>query len=60
MIKARCLKCGTVVEHNPRQIMGCGCDPDAPTWVYIELDGRIRGFSQAKWEVIEDGKQTQS
>jgi len=55
MIKVKCLKCNTVVEHNPRQITGCGCDPDAPTWVYIETDGRIRGFSQAEWEVLDNG-----
>jgi hypothetical protein len=51
--KVRCLKCGEVVTHNHRQIQGCGCDPDAPTWVYIELDGRIKGFSQAEWERVD-------
>jgi hypothetical protein len=45
----KCLKCGLVIEPNPRQIVGCGCDPDSPTWVYIEPDGSIKGFSQAKW-----------
>lgn len=56
MTRVKCLKCDVVVEHNSRQIMGCGCDPDAPTWVYIETDGRVRGFSQAKWEVLNDGE----
>jgi hypothetical protein len=51
--KARCLKCGETVTHNRRQIQGCNCDPDAPTWVYIELDGTIRGFSQAEWERVD-------
>lgn len=55
-MKVKCLKCEAIVEHNRRQITGCVCDPDAPTWVYIELDGRVRGFSQSKWEVIEDGQ----
>lgn len=48
-IKVTCAKCNGVVEHNPRRIVGCLCDPDAPTWVYIEPDGTVRGFSQAKW-----------
>jgi hypothetical protein len=48
-MSVECVKCETVVEHDPRQIQGCGCDPDSPTWVYIETDGRVRGFSQAEW-----------
>lgn len=59
MTRVKCLKCDVVVEHNSRQITGCGCDPDAPTWVYIEMDGRIKGFSQAKWIDISDGKEVQ-
>ena len=59
MTRVKCVKCDTIVEHNPRQIMGCGCDPDAPTWVYIEMDGRIRGFSQAEWIDVSDGKEVQ-
>lgn len=51
-----CLKCSGRVEHNPRRITGCLCDPDAPTWVYIEPDGSIRGFSQAEWIEIIDGE----
>lgn len=51
--RVRCLKCDHVVIHDPRRIIGCVCDPDAPTWVYIELDGTIRGFSQASWEVLD-------
>lgn len=51
-----CLKCNGRVEHNPRRIIGCLCDPDAPTWVYIEQDGSIRGFSQAEWIEIIDGE----
>lgn len=56
-MKVRCLNCETLVEHNPRQITGCNCDPDAPQWVYIELNGQVRGFSQARWvEVQDDGQ----
>jgi hypothetical protein len=49
---ARCLTCFEVMVNDPRRIVGCGCDPDATTWVYIELDGRIRGLSGARWEVL--------
>jgi hypothetical protein len=48
----RCLTCLNQVEHNPRQLQGCHCDPDAPHWCYIEKDGTARGWSQARWEVI--------
>jgi hypothetical protein len=49
---ARCLTCNEVVLHDPRRIAGCGCDPDANTWVYIETDGRVRGLSGARWETL--------
>jgi hypothetical protein len=56
-MKVKCLKCDAIVEHNPRQIAGCLCDPDAPTWVYIELNGKVRGFSQSEWvEVTDSGE----
>lgn len=49
--QARCLSCGVLVVEEPRRIVGCNCDPDAPAWVYIE-SGTVKGFSQAKWEVV--------
>jgi hypothetical protein len=49
----RCKKCSTLIVHDKRNIVGCGCDPDAPTWVYIEPSGRVRGFSQAEWEMVD-------
>jgi hypothetical protein len=49
--KAKCLKCGTTVTAEPRRIAGCNCDPDAPTWVYIE-NNMVKGFSQARWDVV--------
>ena len=56
-ISARCLSCHGVVEHDPRRIIGCNCDPDAPFWVYITRDGEVKGWSLAQWEVItnDDG-----
>lgn len=48
--KVRCLNCHGVVTHDPRQLTGCNCDPDAPQWCYIEKDGRVRGWSLARWE----------
>ena len=56
-IQIVCQNCQTTVTHNPRQISGCNCDPDAPQWCYIELNGSIKGFSQAKWvEVKNNGE----
>lgn len=51
---AKCLTCGVLVLHDRRNTAGCGCDPDAPTWVYIQPDGKIRGLSQAKWEAVDE------
>ena len=45
-----CQTCGTTVQRQERRIAGCGCDPDAPTWCYIDVDGRPRGLSAANWE----------
>ncbi len=52
--KIRCQHCGVVVVHDKRNVAGCNCDPDAPQWCYITPDGDIKGFSQAKWENIND------
>lgn len=54
-----CLKCNAHIKHNPRQIQGCVCDPDAPTWVYIQPDGVVKGFSQSEWREVTDGEEVQ-
>lgn len=54
MSKVRCKKCDTTIVHDSRNVVGCGCDPDAPTWVYIQPDGRVRGFSQSEWETLNE------
>lgn len=54
MTKVKCVLCGAVVTHDPRYISGCNCDPDAPTWVYIERDGTVKGFSNSKWETVNE------
>lgn len=48
----KCRRCDAVVVRDERNIVGCNCDPDSPTWVYIQPDGRVRGFSQAAWDVV--------
>lgn len=48
----RCLNCYGIVTHNPKQITGCNCDPDAPQWCYINKEGDVRGWSLSKWEEI--------
>jgi len=54
MIVAQCLTCQAFVEHDVRHLNGCNCDPDAPTWVWCERDGRIRGLSNAKWRTLTE------
>ena len=53
-MKVKCVLCQCVVEHDPRHIQGCCCDPDAATWVYIERDGTVKGFSNSKWEQVDE------
>lgn len=53
-MKVKCNKCNTTVVHDKRNVAGCNCDPDAPTWVYIQPDGTPRGFSQSDWTVVNE------
>jgi len=49
----KCLNCHGIVTHDPRRIIGCNCDPDAPQWVYINRDGDVKGWSLAQWERLD-------
>jgi hypothetical protein len=49
-----CLKCQHLVKHNPRQLEGCRCDPDAPTWIAITQDGRLLTMSHANYAELSD------
>ena len=55
-MRVQCLKCRAIVEHDPRRIRGCVCDPDAPTWVYVDVNGEAKGFSQAMFIQLEEGE----
>jgi hypothetical protein len=52
MTRIQCQVCQHFIDHNPRQITGCNCDPDAPYWCYIDRDGTAKGWSQARWKII--------
>ena len=47
-----CQVCDLVVLPDPITLQGCGCDPDAPTWVAIQPDGNLLAFSQANYEIV--------
>jgi hypothetical protein len=47
-----CQLCEGRVRLDRRRIVGCLCDPDAPTWVGIEPNGRVLAFSQSKYEIV--------
>jgi hypothetical protein len=47
-----CQLCDGEVRLDPQRITGCLCDPDAPTWVGIEPNGRLLAFSQSKYEIV--------
>jgi hypothetical protein len=39
----RCMTCKAVVVGKPGAIVGCLCDPDAPTWLAIENENQLLG-----------------
>jgi hypothetical protein len=49
-----CLRCNFLVTHDPKKLSGCTCDPDAPTWVAIEPDGRVLKMSGAEYMALSD------
>ena len=51
--QVRCNACKGVIIHDPKQLTGCLCDSDAPTWVGIGKDGRLIHYSQSDMSVIE-------
>ena len=49
-----CQICDGEVRLDPQRITGCLCDPDAPTWVGIEPNGRLLAFSQSHYEIVKE------
>ena len=47
-----CRTCGRIVQKEPRRVVGCNCDPDAPTWCCINEKGEAWGLSGAKYEEL--------
>ena len=52
-----CQLCDGEVRLDNKRITGCLCDPDAPTWVGIEPNGRVLTFSQSNYEIVKDKTQ---
>ena len=51
--KVRCNKCQRLILRDEQLIHGCGCDPDAPTWIAIRPDGRLIAMSHANYEIVK-------
>ena len=47
-----CQVCDGEVRLDADRIAGCLCDPDAPSWIGIEPNGRVLAFSQSKYEIV--------
>ena len=47
-----CQLCDGEVRLDTDRIAGCLCDPDAPSWIGIEPNGRVLAFSQSKYEIV--------
>jgi len=50
-----CEWCKQIVTHEPRRISGCNCDPDAPQWCYIDINGTPKGLGSARYIIINEG-----
>ena len=53
MIELLCHKCNVLVSRDRIYVNGCGCDPDAPTWVAIQPDGKLITMSHAEYTIKE-------
>lgn len=53
MIQLLCHKCNVLVSRDPLYVNGCGCDPDAPTWIAIQPNGKLITMSHAKYTIKE-------
>ena len=53
-MRLHCNKCKLLVVQKEREISGCLCDPDSPSWIAIEPTGRILKMSHADYEVITE------
>jgi hypothetical protein len=51
-----CQVCDGEIKLDTDRIAGCRCDPDAPTWIGIEPNGRVLAFSQAKYEIVTNNE----
>lgn len=51
--KLRCNKCGFTVKLDKQRLVGCGCDPDASSWIALEKTGRLLKMSDANYDVLE-------
>jgi len=51
-MKLRCGHCHAVVRRDEKRIIGCQCDPDAPTWVAITPEGRVISGSYGSYETL--------
>ena len=49
-----CNKCSFVVTIPKTGVAGCGCDPDAPSWLGLMTDGRLLKMSCADYKVLEE------
>ena len=45
-----CNNCDVSFSMDGRRTVGCGCDPDAPTWVAVDKYGRVIALSYANYE----------
>ena len=46
-----CNTCGSIIERDPKRLIGCNCDPNSQTWCYVLPTNEIRGSSSASWTV---------
>jgi hypothetical protein len=53
MIELLCHKCNALVSRDKTYVVGCLCDPDAPTWIALQPDGKLIAMSHADYTIKE-------
>lgn len=53
MIELLCHKCNATVSRDKVYVVGCLCDPDSPTWIALQPNGKLITMSHADYTIKE-------
>jgi len=53
-MQIKCCSCGHIFSPEPKRVVGCLCDSDAPTWIGLTSEGKLITMSYANYETVEE------